>query len=66
MATKKYYSRELRKIDLSQGKSLVRELEMSVDCAVNDSMYSLQFWRDCELYGIDEAILYVKNGNHGN
>lgn len=55
---KRFYLRQLVAIDR---KSYVRELETTVDL-IPDQGYKLQFWRDCETYGVDEAILYVRNG----
>lgn len=56
----------LKAHDAKTDDSLVRELEMAVDMAFTSPGYAIQFWQDVQLYGIWEAILYVKNGKHGN
>lgn len=63
---KKWYLRDLRDHDLRHDSSIVRQLEMQVDAAINEAGYRLQFWRDVSLYGVDEAILYVHNGGYGD
>jgi hypothetical protein len=63
---KRYYFYQLRTFDLAYQNEVVRRLEMAVDLAIHDRGYILQFWRDTKLYGVDEAILYVKNGNYGD
>lgn len=57
---------QLLDFDFNNGTSLIRELEMTVDQEITTPGYVPQFWRDVELYGVDEAILYVKNGSYGN
>lgn len=52
--------------DQQNGDCAVRELEMAVDAALYHSGYSVQFWRDVELYGVQEAIAYVRNGKMGD
>lgn len=64
--SKRIYLRALKAHDRATDDCTVRELEMHVDSVLTSPGYSIQFWRDAELYGVDEAILYVKNGNHGN
>lgn len=55
----------LRAYDLEKGESIVREIEMTVDYVLRDSGYALQFWRDVEVYGLEEAYLYLCNsGQH--
>ncbi len=57
----------LRKYDAEhEDSSIVRALEMEADSAITAPGYSLQFWRDVQLYGVDEAILYVENSNVGD
>ncbi len=56
----------LWKIDVAQDASYVREIEMTADTALTSPGYSVQFWRDVQVYGMREAILYVRNGNHGD
>ena len=63
---KKWNLRMLRKHDAEKDDCAVRELEMVVDDALTSPGYRPQFWTDVELYGVDEAILYVRNGNHGD
>jgi hypothetical protein len=38
----------------------VRLLEMTVDQITQNSAYIPQFWKDVELYGLDEATAYLK------
>lgn len=60
---KKYYLRDLRKIEQAQGESWVRLLEMHTDSILDyNAGKTIQFWEDVKLYGVDEAILYVRNG----
>lgn len=63
---KRVFLRDLRDYDLRRDDSVVRQLEMQVDAAINEAGYRLQFWKDVALYGVDEAILYVRNGGYGN
>jgi len=60
--------RTMQKHDIANHDCAVRELEMEVDAALdpNYAGYTLQFWRDVNLYGVDEAILYVRNGKYGD
>lgn len=51
----------LQRIDSERGTSYVRELEMEVD-AIPDRGAVMQFWDDVRLYGVKEAVLYVRNG----
>lgn len=52
---------ELQRVDSERGTSYVRELEMEVE-VIPDRGAIMQFWRDVGLYGVREAILYVRNG----
>ncbi len=63
---KKWYLWELQKHDLAHDTTIVRELEMTCDSVITPSDYVPQFWKDAQVYGIDEAILYVRNGGYGN
>lgn len=47
--------------DIEHDSSIVRELEMHVDVVLTQSAYSPQFWKDVRLYGVAEAMLYLKN-----
>jgi hypothetical protein len=60
---KKIFLRDMRQHDLAHGECLVRELEMTVDGELREAAYSVQFWRDMELYGIDEAMDYLETAN---
>lgn len=62
---KKFYLHDLQKHDTEKDDSVVRKLEMSVDSVVKDIGYSIQFWQDVKIYGVDEAILYLEN-NYDN
>lgn len=57
---------ELKSFDLFHRTSFVRELEMEADTAIRSPGYPIQFWRDVSLYGVREAIAYVRNGEHGD
>lgn len=57
---KKYYYSDLEKYDVENNDSFIRLLEMNVDSVVPQLGYSVQFWRDVKLYGVDEAIAYLK------
>ncbi len=56
----------LRELEEKHDESYVREIEMVADLALTAPGYSLQFWRDVQLYGMREAILYVRNGKYGD
>lgn len=58
--------RMLMEHDRRHEDCMVREFEMAIDDRFPDPAYALQFWQDVRLYGVREAILYVKNGNHGD
>lgn len=59
--TKKYYLSTLQVHDREKDDSVVRIIEMAVDSSVPEIGYSIQFWTDVRLYGVAEAILYLKN-----
>ena len=61
MGIKKFYLSTLELHDKENDDSVVRELEMCVDNVVPSVGYSIQFWRDVRLYGVAEAILYLKD-----
>jgi hypothetical protein len=61
MGKKRITKLMLRQWDQKHDSDLVRELEMHVDAVLIRSDYSPQFWTDASLYGIDEALLYLKN-----
>lgn len=63
---KKVYLRDLQRYNREREESVVRQLEMTADMAITSPGYSIQLWRDVQLYGVDEAILYMRNGNHGD
>lgn len=52
--------------DRIHGDCVIREFEMATDILLITPMYQIQFWEDVRIYGVREAILYVKNGNHGD
>lgn len=66
MSKIKWTLQRLEDYDINNDTSIVRELEMTADAAIDVPGYSIQFWHDVALYGIDEAILYVKNQNVGD
>lgn len=53
---KRIIMRDIERYDESTGSSLIRELEMAVDAAIRDQGYSMQFWLDMRLYGLDESV----------
>lgn len=54
------YFHQMQMYDLEHGESYVRTIEMMVDEICNDVGWSMQFWRDCQTYGIREAYVYLK------
>lgn len=62
---KRWYLHLMHQYDAAHRTSYVREMEMTAEGAV-DPQYLLQFKEDWATYGIEEAILYVQNGSHGN
>lgn len=54
---------ELEKMDERFDTSMIREIEMTVDAIVTriNPIYGIQFWRDVQLYGIKEALMYLDN-----
>lgn len=56
---KKLYFRKLREYDLANDQSNIRLIEMLVDKVTSEAGIRIQFWRDAELYGFDEAISYL-------
>lgn len=62
----KVFKRMMDKHDRENDDCIVRQLEMCVDNTIITPGYSIQFWRDVALYGVEEAILYLRNGKHGN
>jgi hypothetical protein len=51
--------RRAQEQDLSNGTSWVRLLEMELEMIVSNGIL-LQFFRDFEIYGLREAMLYLK------
>lgn len=51
----------LQKLDEKRQSSNVRLIEMVVDKITNHDGYSMQFWRDVEICGLREAIMYLHN-----
>ena len=51
--------RRAQEQDLSNGTSWVRLLEMELEMIVSNGIM-LQFFRDFEIYGLREAMLYLK------
>jgi len=51
--------RRAQEHDLSSGTSWVRLLEMELESKVSNGIM-LQFFRDFEIYGLREAMLYLK------
>jgi hypothetical protein len=49
--------------DSQRDDCTVRLLEMTVDNLLSqaglEQGHGLQFWRDCKLYGVDEAVQYL-------
>ncbi len=40
---------------------IVRQIEMTVDSLAGYGPHVIQFWRDVELYGLREAIIYLED-----
>jgi hypothetical protein len=58
---KRYILSILEKHDRENDDSLVRLIEMKVDALNLESGYRLQFWTDVRVYGMDEALMYIKD-----
>ncbi len=58
---KRLYLHILQKYDYDHDKSIVREIEMHVDAVLLETGYSIQFWTDVQTYGLQEALLFLKN-----
>jgi len=57
----KLYLNILAEIDRKEEESYIRLIEMLVDrIASKTPSYSIQFWRDVKIYGLSEAIVYLK------
>lgn len=50
----------LKKLDEKNGSSHIRLIEMIVDEITGNDGYSMQFWKDMEVCGLREAILYLE------
>jgi hypothetical protein len=57
---RRLFAREVQNADLDYGTHDVREIEMMVDAGVVNPGVSVQFWRDAEVYGFREAMIYLK------
>ena len=52
---------DLQKEDMDNETSLVREIEMELEIAVNHNQaLIMQFFTDFQLYGLHEAIMYLE------
>jgi hypothetical protein len=60
---KRIFKRDMDSYDERNDESTVRELEMLVDGCLMDQGYAIQFWRDMDLYGLREAILYLQRSD---
>lgn len=58
---RRIYLRKLQELDKKRGSSNVRLIEMIVDKITNNDGYSMQFWKDVEICGLREAIMYLHN-----
>lgn len=47
--------------DEAHDTSFVREIEMTVDTYMKNNGRNIQFWKDVQLYGIHEALMFLKN-----
>lgn len=56
----KIYQRHIEQYDAEHNKSLLRELEMLIDSICYDQGMVIQFFRDLKLYGIREAMAYLR------
>jgi len=66
MAKTRWYFHKLKAYDRDNHTSIVRELEMEADLCIKLRGYVPQFWRDAEVYGVDEAITYVESNKAGD
>ncbi|MHA1874716.1 MAG: hypothetical protein ACTSVB_11440 [Candidatus Heimdallarchaeaceae archaeon] len=60
MAEQKLYLKNCQEFDFRNNQSNVRLVETVLDevCEYNTTLI-IQFYRDWELYGVDEAIMYL-------
>lgn len=58
---RRVYLHKLQELDKKCGSSNIRLIEMIVDGITNNDGYSVQFWRDVEICGLREAIMYLHN-----
>ena len=49
------------KLDLDNETCHMRELEMTLDIGAKDQLLVLQFFKDFQLYGLKEALMFLKN-----
>ena len=53
--------RQLFQLDVTNSTSDVRELEMIVDRLLNNHPYTIQFWKDVNLYSLNVAYEYMED-----
>ena len=57
---RKIYQSDIEKYDRTHNTSLLRELEMTLELGTNNNVpLQLQFFKDLQVYGLNEAITYV-------
>jgi hypothetical protein len=49
------------KLDLDNDTCYMRELEMTLDLGATEQSLVLQFFKDFQLYGLKEALMFLKN-----
>lgn len=65
---KKIYRRDIQAYDEANQENascFIRQLEMEIDHLTAGDGYTMQFFRDLELYGLKEAIDYLKSHCNG-
>ena len=64
--TKRLMLSQAHKMDLDQGTSNVRSMEMTLDIGEKAQGICLQFFRDWATYGLREALIYLENYENEN
>ena len=59
--TKRLMLSQAHKMDLDQGTSNVRAMEMTLDIGEKAQGICLQFFGDWATYGLNEALIYLEN-----
>lgn len=61
---KRIMMHEIMQHDKVNADSILRELEMVVDRCTSETGGAIQFFTDLRLYGLDEAIVYLRKAKY--